>query len=149
MNVLALDIGDTRVGIASGCDRSQISTPLKVVCLDEVMNKSKEFKLILDDYMPEKFIVGLPKSLSGEENDQAAHVRDIAEEISLLYGLPVEFIDERLSSVEAKAILREQGLSEKEMRGKIDSVAASLFLETWLEQQNRVNATGKSSKRTE
>lgn len=130
MNVLALDIGDTRVGIASGNDRSQISTPLKVVCLDDVMNKSKEFKLILDDYMPEKFIVGLPKSMDGKENAQAAHVKDIADEISLLYGLPVEFVDERLSSVEAKAILRAQGLSEKEMRGKVDSVAASLFLET-------------------
>lgn len=137
MNVLALDIGDARVGIAFGCDSNQIASPLKVLSLDEVMNKSKEFQLILDDYMPEKFIVGLPKSLSGEENDQAAHVKDITEEISLLYGLPVEFVDERLSSVEAKAILREQGLSEKEMRGKVDSVAASLFLETWLKAQKK------------
>ena len=98
--------------------------------LDEILNKSKDFQLILQDYLPEKFIIGLPKSLSGEDNDQAVHVKDIAEEISILYGLPVEFADERLSSVEAKAILRDQGLTEKEMRGKIDSVAASLFLET-------------------
>ena len=135
MNVLALDIGDARVGVAFGCDSNQIATPLKVVSLDDVMNKSKDFKLILDDYMPEKFIVGLPKSMDGEENAQAVHVKDIADEISLIYGLPVEFVDERLSSVEAKAILREQGFSEKEMRGKVDSVAASLFLETWLNQQ--------------
>ena len=130
MNVLALDIGDARVGIASGCDSNKIATPLKVISLDDILNKSREFKLILDDYMPEKFIVGLPKSMDGEENAQAVHVKDIADEISLLYGLPVEFADERLSSVEAKSILREQGLSEKEMRGKVDSVAASLFLET-------------------
>ena len=130
MNVLALDIGDARVGIASGCDSNQIATPLKVVSLGDVLNKSKEFQLILEDYMPEKFVVGLPKSLSGEENDQANHVKDIADEISLLYGLPIEYVDERLSSSEAKAILREQGLSEKEMRGKVDSVAASIFLET-------------------
>ena len=149
MNVLALDIGDARVGIASGNDSSQIATPLKVLSLDDIMNKSKDFQLILQDYLPEKFVIGLPKSMDGEENVQAAHVKDIADEISLLYGLPVEFVDERLSSVEAKAILREQGLSEKEMRGKVDSVAASLFLETWLDQQNRVNATSKSSKRTE
>ena len=149
MNVLALDIGDARVGIASGSDSNQIATPLKVVSLDDVMNKSKDFKVILDDYMPEKFIVGLPKSMDGEENAQAVHVKDIADEIALLYGLPVEFVDERLSSVEAKAILREQGLSEKEMRGKVDSVAASLFLETWLDQQNRKNGHSKSKNRTE
>ena len=130
MNVLALDIGDARVGIASGCDSNQIASPLKVISLDDVLNKSKEFQLILEDYMPEKFIIGLPKSLSGEENDQSNHVKDIADEISLLYGLPIEYVDERLSSSEAKAILREQGLSEKEMRGKVDSVAASIFLET-------------------
>lgn len=46
--------------------------------------------------------------------------------------MPLEFADERLSSAEAKRVLRAQGLSEREMRGKIDSVAASLFLETWL-----------------
>ena len=130
MNVLALDIGDARVGIAFGSDDSQIATPLKVLSLDEIMNKSKEFKMILDDYMPERFVVGLPKSLSGENSVQTNHVKDIAEELSLLYGLPIEYADERLSSQEAKAILREQGLSEKEMRGKLDSVAASLFLET-------------------
>ena len=47
--------------------------------------------MILDDYMPEKFVIGLPKSLSGEEEAQANHVKDIAEEISLLYGLPFEY----------------------------------------------------------
>ena len=137
MNVLALDIGDARVGIASGCDSNQIATPVKVISLDDLMNKSKEFQLILQDYMPEKFVVGLPKSLSGENSEQTNHVKDIAEELSLLYGLPIEYADERLSSQEAKAILREQGLSEKEMRGKVDSVAASLFLETWLQQQKK------------
>ena len=128
MNVLALDIGDARVGIASGSDSNQIATPLKVVSLDDVMNKSKDFKLILDDYMPEKFIVGLPKSMDGEENAQAVHVKDIADEIALLYGLPVEFVDERLSSVEAKAILREQGLSEKEMRGMASKVCVCFWI---------------------
>ena len=47
-----------------------------------------------------------------------------------------EFEDERLSSQEAKRILREQGLNEKQMRGKIDMIAASLFLQTWLDRKN-------------
>lgn len=56
----------------------------------------------------------------------------MAERIAQNCGVPLEFADERLSSAEAKRVLRAQGLSEREMRGKIDSVAASLFLETWL-----------------
>ena len=56
----------------------------------------------------------------------------IADELEL----PLEFEDERLSSQEAKRILREQGLNEKQMRGKIDMIAASLFLQTWLDRKN-------------
>ena len=48
-------------------------------------------------------------------------------------GLPLDFADERLSSREAKRILREEGLNEKQMRGKVDMIAASLFLQAWLD----------------
>ena len=62
-------------------------------------------------------------------------MRSAAEKIAAAAGLPLEFVDERLSSSEAKRYLREQGMSDKEMRGKVDAVAASIFLETWLSQQ--------------
>ena len=58
-----------------------------------------------------------------------AQARDIAKRCAL----PLEFVDERLSSAEAKRILREQGLSERGMRGRVDMVAASLFLQSWLD----------------
>lgn len=137
MNVLALDIGDARIGVAYGNTENLISKALSVFSPDEIFNKSKDFMTIIQDYMPEKFICGLPKSLSGEENLQAIKVKDIADQISEIYKLPVEFVDERLSSQEAKTYLREAGLSEKEMRGKVDSVAASIFLETWLKSQKK------------
>ena len=54
-------------------------------------------------------------------------------QIAAACGLPLEFADERLSSAEAKRILREEGHSEKSMRGKVDMVAASLFLQSWLD----------------
>lgn len=130
MKVLALDIGNARVGIAYGDTKTKIASPVCVLSTDEVLGNSKNFCSILSDYMPEKFVIGLPKSMDGEENDQAKHVREISDKIAVIYNMDIEFIDERLSSVEAKNILREQGLSEKEMRGKIDSVAASIFLET-------------------
>lgn len=130
MNVIALDIGDSRIGIAYGNTNNQISTPLKVLSISEIINKSSDFQSIMDDYIPEKFVIGLPKTLGGEENDQVKHIKECADKISELYGIEYEFIDERLSSKEAKSILRQQGLKEKEMKGKIDSVAASLFLET-------------------
>ena len=78
-------------------------------------------------------VCGLPSTMGGEEGPQAARVRLVAEKISSSCGIPLEFADERLSSVEAKRILRAQGLSERRMRGKVDMVAASLFLQAWLD----------------
>mgnify|MGYP002663538420 CR=1 FL=1 len=59
-------------------------------------------------------------------------------------GLPVEFADERLSSAEAKRILREQGLTERKMRGKVDMLAASLFLPAWLDSRNGGDVRGQA-----
>lgn len=56
-----------------------------------------------------------------------------ARQVADACDLPLEFADERLSSSEAKRILRAQGLKEKQMRGKIDMIAASLFLQAWLD----------------
>ena len=74
--------------------------------------------------------------MSGEDGPQAQKIMEQGQKIAEFWGLDVEFVDERLSSSEAKRILREQGLNEKQMRGKIDSVAASLFLQTWLDSRN-------------
>ena len=70
----------------------------------------------------------------GEEGPQAQKIMEQAKKIADQTGLPVELTDERLSSSEAKRILRAQGLSEKTMRGKVDMVAASLFLQAWLDR---------------
>ncbi|MBQ9620635.1 MAG: Holliday junction resolvase RuvX, partial [Atopobiaceae bacterium] len=78
-------------------------------------------------------VCGLPLTLGGEEGPQAVDISGKAREIAARCALPLEFCDERLSSSEAKRILHEQGLSEKDMRGKVDMVAASLFLQSWLD----------------
>ena len=76
---------------------------------------------------------GLPLTLSGEQGPQAKRIQEQARIIARSCDLPLEFCDERLSSTEAKRALREQGMNEKAMRGKVDSVAASIFLQAWLD----------------
>ena len=94
------------------------------------------FRRVLEDWEPELLVCGRPMTLAGEEGPQAARVREQAERVAAACGLPLEFEDERLSSAEAKRILREQGLSERAMRGKVDMVAASLFLQAWLDARH-------------
>lgn len=80
-------------------------------------------------------VSGLPLTMKGEMGPQAKQIKQIAQDIARRLNLPLEFSDERLSSSEAKRILREKGYSEREMRGKVDMIAASVFLQSWLDSR--------------
>ena len=135
MRALALDIGEVRIGIAASDASGTIAVPVKVLPAAEVLGGARSFRYVLEDYEPDVLVCGRPKTLSGEDGPQAERVMAQARQIAEACGLPLEFEDERLSSQEAKRILREEGYNEKSMRGRVDIVAESLFLQTWLDAQ--------------
>ena len=135
MRVMALDIGEVRIGVAISDPERVLASPVCVVSTKEVLGNHLAFRRLIEDWEPELFLCGMPYTLEGKEGPQAKNVRAVAKHISQTYSVPLEFVDERLSSQEAKRNLREEGRSEKEMRGKIDMIAASLFLQTWLDSQ--------------
>ena len=137
MRVMALDIGEVRVGIAVSDPAQRVASPVCVLPAAEVQACASSFKRVLEDWDPDMLLCGLPRTLAGEEGPQAARVRAFAEQVSAGCGLDLEFCDERLSSREAKRILREKGLSEKQMRGKVDMIAASVFLQAWLDARTQ------------
>lgn len=141
MRILALDIGETRVGVAVSDPGERVASPVCVLPANEVLAHAASFRRVLEDWEPELLLCGLPYTLAGEEGPQAEHIRQVAASIGSTCDLPVEFTDERLSSQEAKRSLREKGLSEKAMRGKIDMIAASVFLQAWLDAR-RSHAKG-------
>nr|WP_306792831.1 Holliday junction resolvase RuvX [Collinsella urealyticum] len=130
-----MDIGEKRIGIAVSDITGRLAMPLAVLSPSEVLGQARSFKRILLDHEPECLVCGLPTTLAGSEGPQAERVREQAEQIAQAVRLPLYFADERLSSAEARRILRAQGLSERQMRGKIDMVAASLFLQAWLDRK--------------
>ena len=136
MRILALDIGEVRVGIAVCDPGERVASPVCVLPAREVTDNAKPFKRVLEDWEPELILSGLPYTLSGEEGPQAGRIRGVAASIGKSAGLPVEFTDERLSSQEAKRSLRESGMSERDMHGKIDMIAASVFLQAWLDARH-------------
>lgn len=136
MRILALDIGEKRVGVAVSDPDERVASPVCVLPAAEVRAGAKSFRRVLEDWEPELLLCGLPFTLAGEEGPQAQRIREFAEDVSKLVAIPYEFADERLSSTEAKRSLREKGLSEKEMRGKVDMIAASIFLQAWLDARS-------------
>ena len=140
MRIMALDIGEKRIGIAISDPKERVASPLVVLDAVQVERGEKPFTRLLEDWEPELFLCGLPLTLNGEEGPQAQRVRKVAQAISARFHIPIEFTDERLSSREAKRILREEGLDERSMRGKIDMIAASVFLQAWLDEKASDNA---------
>jgi putative Holliday junction resolvase len=133
MKVLGLDLGEKRIGVATGDTVSKIAFPVSTISTSELLAGGSALRVLIEDHEPELLVIGLPLSLSGEENQQAKHVRSLAERIAAQTGLPLVYQDERLSSSEARRILREGGCTEREMRGKIDMIAASLVLQAYFE----------------
>lgn len=144
MHVIALDIGQKRVGVAYADTERAIALPITVLTAADIEGNTPAFRRILEDYEPELLVCGRPLTMSGEPGPQTQRVEGIARGVSRRSGIEVVFVDERLSSAQAKRLLHEQGLTEKQMRGKVDCVAASIFLQTWLDSRRSATTMGDS-----
>lgn len=133
--MLGLDIGEKRIGVAVSDPSGRVATPLAVLDAVETMRDGGELRRIIEDYEIETIVVGLPLSLDGTEGAQAEAVRRAARRLARFLPVPIEYGDERLSSVEARRTMGMTGLSEAEMRGRVDMVAAALFLQTYLDSR--------------
>ena len=79
MRIIALDIGEKRVGVAISDPDERVATPLCVLAATDIEQNAKPWRRVLDDWRPEAMVCGLPLSLNGEEGPQAQRVRQIAE----------------------------------------------------------------------
>ena len=126
---LGLDVGEKRIGVAIGDSAVKIASPIAVIKNDDevIINIEK----LLDKYLIDKIIVGLPRNSKGEETAQSQYVRDFSEKLKPL-SIPIIFQDESLTSVQA--IERLSGSKTK--KSDIDAEAAVIILTDFLESQN-------------
>jgi putative Holliday junction resolvase len=134
VRVLALDIGEKRIGVAVSDPDATLASALTVLDTARMLGGGTELARILQDYDDIGLIVaGLPVSLDGSQGPQAARVSAVAQRIAEQAGLPLEFVDERLSSVEAERRMAEAGLDARQRRGSVDKVAACIMLQSYLD----------------
>ena len=127
-----MDIGDVRIGVA-------VSDPLGISTngIETYFSKGAEadaayFTEMAASRGVEKFLLGLPLNMDGTEGDRAEKVRSFGALLGEKSGLPVEYEDERLTTVEAEEMLIEAGLSRQERKKVIDKVAAEIILRSYL-----------------
>lgn len=134
MRALGIDFGSKRIGIAVSDLSGTIASPYSVIQRARSRRIDHEAirKIVIDEEV-DIVIIGLPLTLSGEHGPSAKAVTDEARQLSSVIGVPVEFVDERLTTVAADRILRESDLSASQRRQYVDKVAAAVLLQTWLD----------------
>ena len=91
MIALALDIGETRIGVAVSDRTGSLAMPVRVFPSAEVVNMSKPFRYVLEDYEPDILVSGRPMTMAGERGPQAERVEAVAHGIAEAYETPPEF----------------------------------------------------------
>jgi putative Holliday junction resolvase len=134
ISALGLDVGKRRIGVA-GCDR----TGLIATGLTTIERRSFEYVLsqlqeLVQQRQVELLVVGLPYTMGGAIGTQARHVQKFARSIAQGLNLPVEYVDERLTSFQAEQLLHAQNISPSRNKALIDRKAASLILQQWLDE---------------
>jgi putative Holliday junction resolvase len=133
--VLAFDYGSRRIGVAVGQTRTASASPAGVIPVRGTPDWPAVERCVRD-WSPARLVVGVPYNMDGTETVLTAACRAFATELARRFGLPVECVDERLTSAAATADLREArragARSRRVRREDIDAHAARLILETWL-----------------
>ncbi|HEV2150416.1 MAG TPA: Holliday junction resolvase RuvX [Longimicrobiaceae bacterium] len=134
--ILALDYGGRRIGLALSDPTRTIAAPLATLTRRPGKRPPwAEIARLVAEHEVTELVVGLPLEIGGGEGEWAAEVRAFGAELARRTGLPVHWVDERLSSVEAERVVRSMGLkrSQREEKGRIDATAAALILRSFLD----------------
>jgi putative Holliday junction resolvase len=137
MRRLGIDPGTVRTGLAVSDDEVCVAVPLRTVEHKTIGQAVRQVAAIVAQEEIGEIVIGLPLALSGREGEAARKVRRFARELTALVGagVPVVMWDERLSSAAAERALREQGVKGDAKRRVVDQAAATLLLQSYLDQQ--------------
>ena len=130
---LGFDFGYRRIGSAVGQHITQSASPLSTLSARQGTPDWQDIKKLIDEWRPEALIVGLPTHIDDSEQYTTPAAREFARQLETRFKLPVHLVDERLSTKEARSRLFEQGGYSKLQSAEIDSIAACVILEQWLQ----------------
>ena len=132
--LLAVDWGEVRIGLALSDETQTLATPLDTL----VRRRGKRLPMarlleLVGRHAPVGAVVGLPLTGEGAEEASARSARELARDLAVRTGLPVELWDERMSTARALAAIREQGGTTRGRRGDVDALAAAVLLQHFLD----------------
>ncbi len=128
---VAFDVGTVRIGVAS-CDFDAIlASPQPAISGAD--NSIAAALQVIHEYEPCEILVGLPSNLKGNDTASTENAREWSRQLERVTSIPIILFDERLTTVQATSALRAGGLNAKKMRSRVDSAAAAIFLQSYLD----------------
>ncbi len=139
--VLGIDAGERRIGLALSDELRLLARPLRVLHRDHGLAPVlDDIQAIATAEQVAQVVVGWPINADGSIGRQARRAAEFARTVERVVGLPVQLWDERLSTQEARAVLRAQGgRARVRSRGEVDAVAAAVMLQDYLDAQTRTS----------
>jgi len=134
--IIAIDWGEVRLGLALSDETQSLASPLDTL----VRRPGKRFPMPqflahIEQHHPVGVVVGLPLTPEGMEGPSAAAAREIADVVARRTGLPLEMVDERLTTVRAHRAIQAQGGSTRGRKAEVDALAAAVLLQGFLEMR--------------
>ncbi len=130
---LGIDHGNKRVGLALSDPMKIIAKPFKTLTYSNPADLMNALKDIIESESVERIVLGLPKGMKGQDTAQTEVVMNFADQLKAQLDIPIQLIDERLSSVSAEKALIQQEVKTGYNKGRIDQTAAAIFLQQYLE----------------
>ncbi len=133
MRILAIDYGSQRIGLALSDPTGSLARPLPFVPAKGDAKLARELAALAQREQAELILLGLPRNMDGSHGEAAEKVRAFAAEMGKATAIRIQLVDERLSTVQAGRQLHDAGRNAREQKGKIDSVAAAVLLQSYLD----------------
>ena len=138
ITVLAFDFGTQKIGVAVGQSLTQTATPLTELSAREGQPDWNQVASLIDEWQPQIFVVGVPVNMDGSEFDLTLRARKFGQRLHGRFGKPWHEMDERLTSFEAREksqIHHKRSTGRSSKTALVDSVAASLILQSWFAER--------------
>jgi putative holliday junction resolvase len=130
---LGLDVGSKRIGVA-GCDGlGLIATGITTIWRSSFQEDIAQLSAIILDRQVEILVIGLPYTMDGNIGSQAKQVQKFARRVAAVIELPIEYVDERLTSYAAEEMMKTAKISVSQNKATIDRIAAAVILQQWLD----------------
>ena len=133
MQIIAFDFGEKKIGVAVGQTSTNTSSPLKIIFNKDNKTNWISISSLLDEWKPDLILLGKPLNMDGSESEIMKKVDKFYKELKSIYDADIEFVDERLTTFEAREILKD------EKHDNVDAHAAKILIDNWFDINREKN----------